>query len=254
MNDLNAKVKLGGPPKVKLSEIEILRQKKEELLKIQKYVQQSLNDIHSKLNVSDFSAEKEIKSTYRGPISKQKKKVKKTKNKENKALIRNASRVNRSKPSDSSVTVPKNNFLLSKRTKKVSKKLGNEKEARLTRNITQMPNQFSEPVVSEKKRKHNFAFEESMNILTTFDHITRDTICDLIPNQTPAYRDVNDVKTCSVGSRDVSTNSRNTVSQRRDRSTRNQQKQALNSSFASYDNNMRSTTPEQSRNVVNTFK
>jgi hypothetical protein len=230
----------------KENDIEMLRKKKEELLKLQQYVAQSLKDIHSKLNRTEEQEEKEKtrnRSSVKTITAKARKEstIKKSKAKKSssKAVICNFSSKQDSEPP----------YPLNKVSRKTLKTFKITSEAlKRSRKLKKTPSKATvknSVMDNPKKSLQNSHFEEKkFSIMTSFDHSISHKLESVSQSRqvTPAYKDRKEIDK-SVESRDVS-------SQRRDRSTRNLQRKERESTV-SQEMGTRNVTPEMSRNAFN---
>lgn len=233
----------------KIDEIELLRRKKEELLKIQMYVQQSLKDIHSKLNKSEITkANEPVKASQSiSGLAQSRMKSSKSKLKGAKHITRNVSRPVRKTEEKQMNSSSKQNTLRSKNPKKVSKKIDPGSSLKLTRNSKQMGENSHSKIESRNQKKHNFMIDEKMNIMTSFDHTRQHVMEKIVQNNiTPVYKNITEYDLQSTR-RDLSNNTRKTPSQRRDRSMRNVQRDNSTSSYEVLAN--RAATPDHPKSV-----
>jgi hypothetical protein len=202
-------------------DIEMLRKKKEELLKIQLYVKQSLKDIHSKLNktgTSKLNESSKVNQNISG-INKIKKKPLKTKTKAAKNVWRPLK-----KTEDKHVHSSKQNTMRTKKMKKQFKKIdqsGGMKLAKISKRINESTHSITPAKI---QKKHNFIVDDPINIMTSFDNSKQNKIEMTVKNNIkPACKNFVE-KNLTSGRRDLSNNSNKTTELRRDRSTRNVQR------------------------------
>lgn len=231
----------------KENDIEILRQKKEELLKLQQYVAQSLKDIHSRLNQTEEQEDKEKKIRNKTSV----------KSIAVKARRESILRKPKPKKSSSKAVLPQNvskqepelSYPSNKASRKTLRTLKMTSEAlRKVKKLKKNPSKTTvknSVMIDKNKSFQSSQFEDKkFSIMTSFDHSVNQKLESVSQSRqvTPAYKDKKEIDK-SVESRDVS-------SQRRDRSTRNLQRKERESSF-SQEIGTRYVTPEQSRNAPN---
>jgi len=224
----------------------MLRQKKDELLKIQQYVKQSLQDIHSKLNHSDQEDYvSRNNSTINTNQSRVKKDTAKSKLKNKKMSSKVTAKHSISKHSEKTYSIS-TKFKPNKKVPKTNKISKDFLEAskRIKRSKKQSKPKFQNSAVDtmQSTYRNHFKKEKSLNIMASFDNSVRTKLETSCSRQvTPAYKDTFVLNKHSDDSRNMS-------SQRRDRSTRNQQWKQKDSSGISQDVKDRYATPEHSRN------